>query len=94
MLICEVLDGLVRHVFKFVTIWLFRRLDVYVAALVVNVMMAHARAVVMHYNLINIDGSPHAVLNVLKTLFRISLPVKHMSVWGRFVQSHFRLQHC
>lgn len=46
MLIGEVLDGLVRHVFKFVTIWLFSRLDVNVAALVVNVMMARARAVV------------------------------------------------
>jgi len=46
--------------------------------------MARARVVVCTMYK---DGSPHAVLNVLKTLFRIYLPVKHMSVWGRFVHA-------
>lgn len=45
MLIGEVLDGLVRNAFKCLIIRLFSRLYVYVAALVVNVIMARARAV-------------------------------------------------
>ncbi len=78
--------------FECVTIRLFSRVDVYVAALAVNVIMAHA--VVYTITLYIHIVVRCAVLNELKTLFSVFLPVKHMAVWGTFVHSHFRLQHC
>jgi len=53
VLIGEVLDGLVRHVFKFVTIWLFSRLDVNVAALDVNFYDGSCSCGCLNYNPMN-----------------------------------------
>lgn len=65
--------------FECATIRLFSRLVVYVTALAAYVIMASAVVCTITFEIHTLVR--YAVSNVLKTLFTVFLPGKHMAVW-------------